>query len=618
MWAVCLWCVMQVSVGHASHRTNPIEQAQFLGAVPGFAPGSDSVPTGMAVNLPDVWTQARRDLTREGWYRIVFFIDVQPNTAQALYVPRASRNAAFYLNGAFLGSGGPIDDPHYRNWNRTHYYPISPALLKAGRNVLDIRLVTSEIGKDGLSRVYVGADMDLRPTFEMRQFHQLTFPWIQNGINAFLIIFLSLYWVLRRERSELLYFALALACWSGRNLLHLQWHAVPMSDALLDLLQMQLFNGVFALLAMFAVRYINVRSRLVEVAAVILLVLPFLLEIVGPGSLTGWLRFGTYQFANVMGIMVCLLLGRHAWQSRRLEHILLFLAASAMVLIGARDVLAVANNFGFETLYWLQYAALPLFLAMGWALLKRLLDSVREVEQLNRSLEARVEEKHRELEDNYARINDIERQSAVADERARVMQDMHDGLGSQLMTTLALVENRVLTQKEVAESLRGCIDDMRLTIDSMQPEDNDLASLLGNLRYRLEPRLNAAGIDMEWKVGELSPLKQVGPHALLQVMRIVQEAITNVLKHSGANRVRIETWESPREARLIISDNGTKGDRSQPSLPGGASLQHRRGRGISNMQNRAQALGAYIEHVHHEEGHSVELVFNLAQPGRVG
>ena len=498
------------------------------------------------------------------------------------------------------------------NWNRAHFYSVSPALLKPGRNVLDVRLVTSEIGKDGLSRVYIGSDTDLRPDFETRRFHQLTFPWIQNGINAFLIVFLSLYWVLRRERSELIFFALALACWSGRNLIYLQWHAAPLSDAALDLIQMQLFNGVFALLALFAVRYIEVRSRLVDTSALALLLLPLAMELMTPDSVRGTLRFFTYQFANVMGVGVCILLGRHAWKSHRLEHILLFTAASAMVLIGARDVMAVSNQLGFESLYLLQYGALPLFLAMGWALLKRLLDSVREAEGLNRSLEARVEEKHRELEQNYARINDIERQSAVADERARVMQDMHDGLGSQLMTTLALVENRVLSQQEVAESLRGCIDDMRLTIDSMQPEDNDLASLLGNLRYRLEPRLNAAGIDMEWKVGELSPLTNAGPHALLQVMRIVQEAITNVLKHAGANRVRIETWETVSEARLIISDNGTKGDRSQPSMPGGASLQHRRGRGISNMQNRARALGAYIEHAHHEEGHSVELVFNLS------
>lgn len=609
--ACAVWLLCASALASATHVTEPIERAHFLGApkdfVPGMPWGSEAV-AGTDVALPDVWTAERRAQYGEGWYRVRFNVSALPTVVQALYVPRASRNAAFYVNGVFVGSGGPIEDRHYRNWNRTHFYTVSETLLRPGENIIDIRLVTSEVGKDGLSRVFFGADTDLRPSFELRHFHQQTFPWIQNGINAFLIVFLTLYWILRPERSEHLFFALALVCWSVRNLVYLQWHAPPISDAALDLLQMQLFNGVFALLALFSVRYIAARARWVDVAAVALLTLPLLLEWLLPDAVQGWVRFLTYQFANLMGVGVCVLLGLHAWRGRRTEHVLLFLAASAMVFIGARDVLAVQNKLGFEALYLLQYAALPLFLTMGWALLKRLLDSVREVELLNRSLEARVEDKHRELEQNYARLNAIERQAAVADERQRVMQDMHDGMGSQLMTTLALVENRELSQREVAEALRGCIDDMRLTIDSMQPEDNDLASLLGNLRYRLEPRLKAAGIDLEWKVGELSPLAAAGPHALLQVLRIMQEAFTNVLKHSGATRVRVETRESDAEARLIVSDNGTLADRSQPIVAEATGMQ-RRGRGLSNMQSRAHSLGARIERYQDDDGHSIELVF---------
>lgn len=615
LWRLCcatLFVLASASV-FAAHSTTPFERAVFLGSPKGFVPGAPlAADAGTEVALPDVWSIERRGQYREGWYRIRFSLAEMPSTGQALYVPRASRNAAFYVNGVFVGNGGPIEDRHYRNWNRAHFYTVAETLLQPGENILDIRLVTSDVGKDGLSRVFLGADTDLRPEFELRRFHQLTFPWIQNGINAFLIVFLTLYWILRPERSEHLFFALALVCWSARNLVYLQWHAPPISDAALDLLQMQLFNGVFALLALFSVRYIDARSRWVDGAGVVLLTLPILLEWLLPDALQGWVRLITYQFANLMGIGVCVLLGLHAWRGRRTEHVLLFLAASAMVVIGGRDVLAVHNQLGFEAMYLLQYAALPLFLTMGWALLKRLLDSVREVELLNRSLEVRVEEKHRELEHNYARLNAIERQAAVADERERVMQDMHDGLGSQLMTTLALVENRDLSQREVAEALRGCIDDMRLTIDSMQPEDNDLASLLGNLRYRLEPRLKAAGIDLEWKVGELTPLAAAGPHALLQVLRIMQEAFTNVLKHSGATRVRVETRETDAEARLIVADNGTQGDRSQPMVAESAGSL-RRGRGLSNMQNRAHSLGARIERYQDDDGHSIELVFERPQ-----
>jgi signal transduction histidine kinase len=86
------------------------------------------------------------------------------------------------------------------------------------------------------------------------------------------------------------------------------------------------------------------------------------------------------------------------------------------------------------------YIPAVVLLTMGWALLARLVDSHVETLVLNRELEDRVEEKHRELERNYARLAALERDRAVAEERARLMRDVHDGVGGQLVSTLALVE----------------------------------------------------------------------------------------------------------------------------------------------------------------------------------
>jgi signal transduction histidine kinase len=554
----------------------------------------------LVVALPDIWPESRKAKSKWGWYQLQTDLPERPLSSFYIYIPRASRNAAVYVNGVFVGSGGPIEDRSYRNWNRAHYYPISPNTLRAGTNLIEIRLATSEVGKDGLSTVHLGPDEALRPTYEARRFHQITFPWIQNGINLFLAVFVFMLWFLRRERTEYLFFALALLCWTARNLVYLQSHSLDISDVALDMLQGQLFNGVFAFLALFSVRFIGVRSRITDAIATALFVVPPLLALVLPASHLGALRLGSYAVANLMGIGVCVLLGHAAWKTRSAASVLLFFAAVVMVLIGARDASAVTNKFGFEALYYLQYAALPLFFAIGWGLLRRLLDSLREVENLNRSLEARVAEKHVELETNYARLHEIERAAAVAEERARVMRDMHDGMGSQLMTTLALVENKRLEQREVVEALRGCIDDMRLTIDSLQPDDSDLVSLLGNLRYRLEPRLQAAGIELDWRVADLPPLDYAGPHALLQVLRIVQEAFTNVLKHSGATRVLVEARQEAQGATLAITDNG----RGMTERTGGNGR-----RGLTNMQLRARGIGAELEIRSAPGNHCVELRF---------
>src|SRR5262249_47141433 len=80
-------------------------------------------------------------------------------------------------------------------------------------------------------------------------------------------------------------------------------------------------------------------------------------------------------------------------------------------------------------------------LAIGWAMVADLGTALTQSEQLNVTLEQRVAEKHAELERNYARLRRLERDRAVTEERDRIMRDMHDGVGGQLVSTLAMVES---------------------------------------------------------------------------------------------------------------------------------------------------------------------------------
>ncbi len=73
-----------------------------------------------------------------------------------------------------------------------------------------------------------------------------------------------------------------------------------------------------------------------------------------------------------------------------------------------------------------------------------------------------------------------------------------------------------------------------------------------------------------------------GPRDVLQVFRILQEAVTNALKHSGGSAMQVMVGqETDGAVRITISDNGK----------GGASVGDA-GRGLSNMRSRAQSIGA--------------------------
>jgi len=176
----------------------------------------------------------------------------------------------------------------------------------------------------------------------------------------------------------------------------------------------------------------------------------------------------------------------------------------------------------------------------------------------------------------------------ISDERQRLMQDMHDGLGSSLISAIRSVERGSLVGTEVSQVLKDCLDDLKLTIDSMEPIEADLLLLLATLRFRLEPRLEGTGVTLLWEVQELPALAWIDPSSGLHILRIVQESIANILRHTQATQIRVATAMAGDGVLVSIEDNGQGFDVD-------ASLARKStGRGLHNQQRRAQALGGRV------------------------
>src|SRR5260370_31281081 len=101
-----------------------------------------------------------------------------------------------------------------------------------------------------------------------------------------------------------------------------------------------------------------------------------------------------------------------------------------------------------------------------------------------------------------------------------IMGDMHEWVGRQLISSISLAERGALPANEFAELLRRCVDELRLVIDSLKPLADDLNLVLANFRYHFETRLAAAGLSLEWAVGDLPRRPGLTPDVILQVMRI--------------------------------------------------------------------------------------------------
>ena len=206
---------------------------------------------------------------------------------------------------------------------------------------------------------------------------------------------------------------------------------------------------------------------------------------------------------------------------------------------------------------------------------------------------------------------------------ARIQPPFADGdqlgeyaLGQRLLFVAKRFEDAVRM------ALQSAVEDLRLMIDSLDPVDGDLVTVLASLRARLTPRLNAAGIQVIWGVSDLPPLPWLGPKGVLGVMRILQEGINNVLKHAQADAIEVACGVSDKGESVWIKlvDNGVGiGNPPEPGdsgkdCPVGQWQQvvcaASGGRGLTNMKSRAAEIGARLDIVANAE-HGTTVMLHL-------
>jgi signal transduction histidine kinase len=267
-----------------------------------------------------------------------------------------------------------------------------------------------------------------------------------------------------------------------------------------------------------------------------------------------------------------------AVQSATHERRMLAMAVGVIVACAVRDVLTMrlsANSY--DIVPWVRFAWVGFGLSMAWIVTERLR---KDHAAVNAEFGAAFEGERAEAKRNGAK-----------EERQRLMQDLHDGLGSQLVGALRVAQQPTASRDEITRQLRGAVDQLKITVDAMHETDGDITSVMAATRYRLAPRLQAAGIDLQWDVAQLPIVPSWGVRQSYQLQMILFEAFTNMVVHSEARsaslRARVVEGDGDSVIEITISDNGRGFDLADP--------QSATGRGLSNMQSRAQTLGVNLK-----------------------
>jgi two-component system, NarL family, sensor histidine kinase UhpB len=236
-----------------------------------------------------------------------------------------------------------------------------------------------------------------------------------------------------------------------------------------------------------------------------------------------------------------------------------------------------------QPIYFVPFSNLTLMTALGIALAQRGAQLYLDAEAANQTLEVRISAREKELEQSAEALLAQEAETAIQTERARIMRDMHDGMGGQLLTLLMQARDPSAKREELEETVETAIADLRLLIDSLDSVGDSLDIALAMFRERLGQRLSGARVELDWPYATTIIERKFTPGQILSIYRILQEAISNALRH-GRPKTIVVTQEVNEEAITItLSDDGT-----------GMSEAARAGRGLTNMRRRAAEIGGSL------------------------
>ncbi|MDQ0464241.1 signal transduction histidine kinase [Caulobacter ginsengisoli] len=209
-----------------------------------------------------------------------------------------------------------------------------------------------------------------------------------------------------------------------------------------------------------------------------------------------------------------------------------------------------------------------------------------------------VAEREREILGGLKDRQRHEREALLLEERARIMRDMHDGLGGQLLGLVMRARANRLTGPALVDGLEQSLDDLRMVVGSLEQSEGSLAAALGAFRAQIEPRCEAAGATLVWRIEDVGRIAGLGPDRTLQIYRILQEACTNALRHGKPDRIEVRLQRTAGQGIVLsLEDNGRGFEPATVAA----------GRGLANMRRRAELIGVMLAIESGADGSSVTL-----------
>jgi len=587
VWILAMLTVLSVvDIGDI----RPIEHTMFFDRVASCAQPDcdDPVPLDLPFSTPARYTPGIE-------HQVLQFtvpLDEVPTQMQAFFIPKYNHHLQITVNGALVHA-----QLHQRHpWMAPLLVEVSPSLLQLGENGVMFDLSGQVPGQLDLQPFHFG-DLEMLSTPYDTRF-MLTQGLTQLALGLMILLTLGYFVVWLARTKERMFLWIALSCVSACVFLALLGtHATVGTYRISESLHSLSVASYVLFMLKFVRSFLGIAPLRSE------RVLPW---VICGGILIAFLLPMRYVDAACSAVNLCAAVGGIVtvavmWQHRRsvpkIDFLIFFPALSLALALAFDGLFLVLTHSQARSMNLLHLMPLLTALVCLWLILSQLIRSLTAHAELAATLHSTIAEKSVQLETSFNELATVRKNQTISQERSRILLELHDGVGGQLVNTLAYMESQSIDDPTLRTALEDALRDLALMMDSIESQDS-LATLLGMMRTRLEGLLAKHGVSFEWQIQDEPLWPTENPSDNLHIARIVQEAITNVIKHARASTITVYA----DHRRVAVSDDGLGFD------VGAAQSADRPRYGLTGMRRRASKIDANLSIQTGETGTTVSIL----------
>jgi len=215
------------------------------------------------------------------------------------------------------------------------------------------------------------------------------------------------------------------------------------------------------------------------------------------------------------------------------------------------------------------------------------------------------QKRHQKAESDYQKELLKTSIQSQEEERTRIAKELHDDVGAMLTTTKLYIGQITpeLPPEEltgIAHKIGGFFDDMIRSVrgisQDLRPVVLEKLGFIEAIDSLVQTVRDSGKIKISFMNNTISSIDKTKE---LNLYRIIQELITNTLKHADASSIKIEMKNQNNRLIIVYADDGKGLDQKQ--------LQHRKGLGLKNIESRLSVLSGTISFLDKKSGMKVQL-----------